>query len=177
MVALHTRSIVGGVIRAVLIVFALSGTPHLVRVIFNQPSLSDLYPVWLGSRELLVHHRNPYSPDISREIQIAFYGAELGPGDHPDQECCFAYPVYVSVILAPSVKSDFPSLQPAALIFLAVVTAIQHRLLARSHPARYIRSDIRHTPYTREPSGHAGARTPAARDAGCRPAVGIGNSG
>lgn len=122
--ALKTRSIIGGIIRTVLIVFALAGTPHFVRVIFNPPSLSDLYPVWLGSRELLVHHRNPYSPDISREIQIAFYGAELGPGDHQDQQCCFAYPVYVSFLLAPSVKSDFPNLRLAALIFLAVVTAI-----------------------------------------------------
>jgi hypothetical protein len=122
--ALKTRSIIGGIIRTVLVVFALAGTPHLVRVIFNPPSLSDLYPVWLGSRELLVHGRNPYSPDISREIQIAFYGAELGPGDHPDQQCCFAYPVYVSFLLAPTVKSYFPSLRLAVLIFLAVVTAI-----------------------------------------------------
>jgi len=122
--ALKKRSIIGGIIRTVLIVFALAGTPHFVRVILNPPSLSDLYPVWLGSRELLVHGRNPYSPEINREIQIAFYGAELGPGDHPDQQCCFAYPIYVSFLLAPSVKSNFPALQLAVLIFLAVVTAI-----------------------------------------------------
>ncbi len=32
--------------------------------------LSDLYPRWYGSRELLLHGRNPYSSDVSREIQV-----------------------------------------------------------------------------------------------------------
>ena len=27
---------------------------------------SDLYPRWLGARELLLHHRNPYSREIGR---------------------------------------------------------------------------------------------------------------
>jgi Glycosyltransferase family 87 len=119
-----TSSIVGGVIRAFLIVFALAGVPHLLRLVSKPPSLNDLYPVWVGSRELLVHGRNPYSPEISREIQIAFYGADLGPGARPDQQCCFAYPVYVSFLFAPTVKSDFSKLQVPALLFLTVVTAV-----------------------------------------------------
>lgn len=124
MPALKTRSIVGGVIRALLVFFAVVGTPHLLRVISNRPTLSDLYPVWFGSRELLVHHRNPYSPEVSREIQMAFYGADLGPGAREDQQCCFAYPVYVSFLLAPTVGADFSSLQFPALIFLTVLTVI-----------------------------------------------------
>ena len=32
-------------------------------------NLSDLYPRWLGARELLLHHRDPYSPEVTREIQ------------------------------------------------------------------------------------------------------------
>ncbi len=121
--ALKIRSILGGMIRALLIVFALAGAPHLLRIISNPPALNDLYPVWLGSRELLVHHRNPYSPEISREIQTAFYGTALGPGPHPDRQCCFAYPVYVSFLLAPTVESDFPRLQLVAVIFLTGATA------------------------------------------------------
>jgi glycosyl transferase family 87 len=119
----NIRLAVGGVIRALLIVFALLGTPHARRVIVTPPSLNDLYPVWLGSRELLVHHRSPYSMEVSRDIQRAFYGANLGPGRHPDQECCFAYPVYVTFLLAPTVKSDIASLQSPALLFLTVLTA------------------------------------------------------
>ncbi len=112
------------VIRALLIAFALSGFPHALRIIAAPPSVrTDLYPLWLGSRELLVHHSNPYSIEVSLEIQRIFYGADLGPGAHPDQECCFAYPVYVSFLLAPIVNSDILKLQQPALIFLTLLTA------------------------------------------------------
>ncbi len=124
MPSLNTSSIAGGVIRAFLVLFALAGVPHFLRVVSKPPSLNDLYPVWTGSRELLVHGRNPYSREVSREIQIAFYGADLGPGSRPDQQCCFAYPVYVAFLFAPTVKSDFSSLQLPALLFLAAITAI-----------------------------------------------------
>src|SRR5215469_5602313 len=40
-------------------------------------NLSDLYPRWLGSRELLLHHRDPYSAEITREIQVGYYGRQL----------------------------------------------------------------------------------------------------
>src|SRR5512132_4092933 len=58
--------------------------------------LSDLYPRWLGARELLLHHRDPYSPEITREIQNGYYGRPLDParpGDPKDQ-AAFAYPIF-----------------------------------------------------------------------------------
>jgi len=51
-------------------------------------NLSDLYPRWLGARELLLHRRDPYSPDITREIQQGYYGRVLDasrPNDPKDQ--------------------------------------------------------------------------------------------
>ena len=72
-------------------------------------NLSDLYPRWLGARELLRHGRNPYSPEITREIQIGYYGRPLDPtrpNDPKDQQG-FAYPVYVVFLLAPSVDLPF----------------------------------------------------------------------
>ncbi len=42
-------------------------------------NLSDLYPRWLGARELLLRGRNPYSADITREIQQGYYGRPLDP--------------------------------------------------------------------------------------------------
>ena len=72
-------------------------------------NLSDLYPRWLGSRELLLHHRNPYSREVTREIQVGYYGRELDasrPEDPIDQQG-FAYPVYVAFLLAPSVGFPF----------------------------------------------------------------------
>jgi hypothetical protein len=34
--------------------------------------LTDLYPRWYGTRELLLHHRDPYGAAVSREIQLAY---------------------------------------------------------------------------------------------------------
>src|SRR5215813_2488871 len=42
-------------------------------------NLSDLYPRWLGARELLLHGRNPYSREITVEIQQGYYGRALDP--------------------------------------------------------------------------------------------------
>lgn len=72
-------------------------------------NLSDLYPRWLGSRELLLHHRNPYSAEITREIQIGYYGRVLDPDrpTDPRDKQGFAYPVYVAFLLAPTVGMPF----------------------------------------------------------------------
>jgi hypothetical protein len=70
---------------------------------------SDLYPYWLGTRELLLHGRDPYSSDVTREIQAGFYGRPLDPqkaSDPKDQEG-FAYPLYVVFMLSPTVALPF----------------------------------------------------------------------
>src|ERR1700722_1043977 len=81
----------------------------------NRPrgNLSDLYPRWLGARELLRHGRNPYSAEITREVQQGYYGRPLDPartGDPTDQQG-FAYPVYVVFLLAPSVELPFDAVR------------------------------------------------------------------
>jgi hypothetical protein len=88
-------------------------------------NLSDLYPRWLGARELLLHRRNPYSGDITREIQAGYYGRELDPqrpGDPKDQQG-FAYPVYVTFLLAPTIRLPFDEVRTGFAWFLVVVTA------------------------------------------------------
>jgi hypothetical protein len=88
-------------------------------------NLSDLYPRWLGARELLLHRRNPYSDDVSKEIQKGYYGRELDsnrPNDPKDQQG-FAYPVYVVFLLAPVIGLPFSELQVAFYWLLAIVTA------------------------------------------------------
>ena len=42
-------------------------------------NLSDLYPSWLAARELLLHHRSPYSEESTRQIQAVLYGRVLDP--------------------------------------------------------------------------------------------------
>lgn len=72
-------------------------------------NLSDLYPRWLGARELLLHGRDPYSPELTREIQMGFYGRPLppeAPGGRNYQQG-FYYPVYVAFLLAPTIDLPF----------------------------------------------------------------------
>jgi hypothetical protein len=89
-------------------------------------NLSDLYPRWLGSRELLLHHRNPYSPEITREIQRGYYGRELDPNnpEDPKDQQAFAYPVYVAFLLAPSVGLPFDAVRTAFWWVLTAATMV-----------------------------------------------------
>lgn len=87
-------------------------------------NLSDLYPRWLGARELLLRHRDPYSPEVTREIQVGYYGRALDftrPGD-PKDEQGFAYPVYVVFLLAPSIGLPFAAVQAGFRWILTFLT-------------------------------------------------------
>ena len=91
--------------------------------------LGDLYPRWVGTRELLLHGTNPYSAEVSHKIQIAFYGQVIEQSyDKPQFEIIdeqrFAYPVYVVFLLAPAVHADFDMLQRWAPIVLGAFTVL-----------------------------------------------------
>ncbi len=89
-------------------------------------NLSDLYPRWLGARELLLHHRDPYSPEITREIQAGYYGRPLDPtrpADPKDQQA-FAYPLYVVFLLAPTVFLPFSTVHVLFQWILVLLTAL-----------------------------------------------------
>jgi len=91
--------------------------------------LGDLYPRWVGTRELLLHGRNPYGPEVSHEIQVAFYGHAIEQSyDKPRfdiiDEQRFVYPLYVVFLLAPTVNWDFAQLQGwAPVLFGALIAA------------------------------------------------------
>jgi hypothetical protein len=74
---------------------------------------SDLYARWLGTRELLLHGRDPYSAEMTREIQIGFYGRPLNPRNPSDPTFpeSFVYPLYVVFLLAPTATLPFSAVQ------------------------------------------------------------------
>jgi hypothetical protein len=87
-------------------------------------NLSDLYPRWIGAQELLLHGRDPYSPEVTRKIQAGYYGRPLDPSrpaDPKDQQA-FAYPVYVVFYLAPTVRLGFGVVQRSFFWILVGVT-------------------------------------------------------
>lgn len=89
----------------------------------------DLYPRWVGARELLLHGRNPYGTEVTQEIQMAYYGHTITQDYRNDghkiiDEQRFAYPVYVVFLMAPFIDVDFAEVQhwaPAGLALLAVL--------------------------------------------------------
>jgi hypothetical protein len=87
-------------------------------------NLSDLYPRWLGARELLLRGRDPYSREVTREIQAGYYGRPLDPSrpEDPKDEERFAYPVYVAFVLAPTVGLSFESVEKWFIWFLLILT-------------------------------------------------------
>ena len=97
-------------------------------------NLSDLYPRWLGARELLLRGRNPYSPEISAEIQTGYYGRPLDPAraDDPKDVQAFAYPVYVVFLLAPLVRLPFHAVQFVFYWMLVLLSAVSVLLWLRA---------------------------------------------
>jgi hypothetical protein len=89
----------------------------------------DLYPRWVGARELLLHGLNPYGPEVSHEIQTAFYG-HIITQDYRDKthkiidEQRFAYPVYVIFLMAPFIYVDFNEVLRWAPVALALLAAL-----------------------------------------------------
>jgi len=84
----------------------------------NQPAhFSDLYAPWWGAHELLLHGRNPYSPEVAHEIQTVIYGGPTA-ADSQDPSSIgggFAYPAYTALLLWPTVYLSFPAAQKAFL--------------------------------------------------------------
>jgi hypothetical protein len=96
-------------------------------------NLSDLYPRWLGARELLLHGRDPYSAEVTREIQAGYYGRPLDrsrPEDPHDAQG-FAYPVYVVFWLAPTIRLPFTIVQKGYFWTLLVLTSASTLLWLR----------------------------------------------
>src|ERR1700730_1939309 len=95
---------------------------------YNRPrgNLSDLYPRWLGARELLLRKRNPYSQEITQEIQTGYYGRPLDPSrpDDPRDEQRFAYPVYVVFLLAPTIALPFDVVRAGFQWLLVGIAAV-----------------------------------------------------
>jgi len=91
--------------------------------------LGDLYSPWIGARELLLYKRNPYSPDVSHEIQMAFYGrvvtqaSDISAQSAVDEQR-FAYPVYVVFLMAPTANLTFAEVETWVPVVLALLTAI-----------------------------------------------------
>jgi hypothetical protein len=88
---------------------------HIVNAHYMPSSHSDLLPRWVGTRAAL-QGEDPYSAEVLRRIQIAYYGRPLTAADHVNPQAFF-YPATIIVLLAPLAAVSWPA---ARLIFLLV---------------------------------------------------------
>ena len=93
---------------------------------------SDLYPRWLGARELFRHGKDPYSPEITAQIQKDVWGHALDPRNpsDPKDEQRFAYPLYVVLLLAPFITLPFSTVQLLYVVFAAAGMVLSVRCWA-----------------------------------------------
>jgi hypothetical protein len=84
----------------------------------------DYYPFWAGGREVLLHQRNPYRPEVMLSIQQAIYGRPALPDENQHG---YAYPAYAPFIVSPFLALPFPvsaSLWIAIQQFLLVASVV-----------------------------------------------------
>ncbi|MGO9087662.1 MAG: glycosyltransferase family 87 protein [Candidatus Sulfotelmatobacter sp.] len=96
---------------------------------------NDFYPIWLTSREALLRHRNPYSPEMTRAIQTGIFGRPLdgrSAADTPRDYRAFAYPVFVDLLFWPLALLPFPAVRIGLAAALAALTTLSIPLWLRA---------------------------------------------
>jgi len=85
---------------------------------------NDFYPIWLTSRDWIRERRDPYSPVLTREIQIGLFGRPLDsqfPTDPPSDYRTFAYPAFTDLLFWPVSTIPFRTLR---IVWVAVLTVL-----------------------------------------------------
>jgi len=88
------------------------------------PSGNDFYSRWRGTRALLLEGKDPYSEEVTLEIQKGMYGR---PARGDEDQVAFAYPLYVSLYILPLAFLPYPQAQAlwlSGLVFLTLATVI-----------------------------------------------------
>ncbi|HTW59849.1 MAG TPA: glycosyltransferase family 87 protein [Terriglobales bacterium] len=86
----------------------------------------DFYPIWLTGRALLMHRSDPYTREMTRNIQTGLYGRPMDanrPLDHPVDYHAFAYPLYADLLAAPMLPFSFDTVRILLSLLLAPLTA------------------------------------------------------
>jgi Glycosyltransferase family 87 len=78
----------------------------------------DLYPVWYASRAVWFHHQNPYSREVTSQIQSAIYQGKRASLN----EQRFAYPLFAVLLFAPFAALPFAAAQSCFLLLSTLLT-------------------------------------------------------
>src|ERR1022692_931257 len=94
---------------------------------------ADFYPIWFTAREGLAYHRDPYSPEMTRQIQIGLFGRPLDASNPaaPLNYRAFAYPAFADILFWPFALLPFSVVRIVLALILPVVTALSILLWLR----------------------------------------------
>src|SRR5579871_431311 len=86
---------------------------------------NDFYQVWLSCKELLRERRDPYSLQMTLEIQTGLYGRPLDPTrpNDPTDQRVFPYPAYTDLLFWPTAEFSFEAVRVVVLFVLIALTA------------------------------------------------------
>jgi Glycosyltransferase family 87 len=87
----------------------------------------DFYPIWLVTRQWGAEHRDPYSSEMTRQIQVGLFGRALDPRNPTDPSVDyrqFAYPAFAELLLWPAASLEFPKLRVLLAVLLPVLTVV-----------------------------------------------------
>jgi len=89
---------------------------------FKPGMINNFYPVWNASRSVL-HHIDPYSPEVTEQNEIAAYGATAKVVGTPVRQR-FAYPVFATFPVLPLGLLDSGTAKRVALCWFAALLAL-----------------------------------------------------
>ena len=99
---------------------------------------ADFYPIWLTSRQGLLHHRDPYSAAMTREIQLGLFGRALDAGNPAAARDyrAFAYPAFTDLLFWPLALLPFSVVRIGVAAILSAATALSVVLWLRTFRLR-----------------------------------------
>jgi len=85
---------------------------------------NDFYQIWLASRLWFFARIDPYSPEMTRDIQIGLYGRPLDPNRPADlkDRRIFPYPAFAEILFWPAALFPFTVVRVAVLGLLIPAT-------------------------------------------------------
>jgi len=90
----------------------------------SAPSVQQgLFPEWFGCREIL-HRRDPYRPEATRQIELVVFGRAPTASAAPLNQHRFAYPVFFVFLFVPIALAPFAVAQFTAFFVGVFLTAI-----------------------------------------------------
>ena len=84
----------------------------------------DFYQIWLSARDWLHRGIDPYSTEMTRQIQIGLYGRPLNPRrlTDPIDARRFPYPLFTDLVFWPAAEVSFPAARIVVVFALAMLT-------------------------------------------------------